>query len=67
MSTCERGRGARLGRSPIRDNVTIRRLLARTSDNLGIPGRDELYGYGRVDAAQAGCTLTSPAEIPGIP
>ena len=49
------------------DNVTIRRLLARTSDNLGIPGRDELYGYGRVDAAQAGCTLTSPAPIPGIP
>jgi len=49
------------------DNVTIRRLLARTSDSLGLPGRDDLYGYGRVDAAQATSTLTPPAAVPGIP
>ncbi len=49
------------------DNVTIRRLLAWTSDNLGNPGRDELYGYGRVDAEQAACELTVPPAIPGIP
>lgn len=49
------------------NNVTIRRLLAWTSDNLGIPGRDSLYGYGRVDAEQAACELTVPSAIPGIP
>ncbi len=49
------------------DNVTIRRVLARTADILGVPGRDELYGYGRVDARQAACTMTAAAAVPGIP
>ena len=49
------------------DNVTVRRLLARTADNLGIPGRDHNFGYGRVDAAQAACSLNEPRAIPGIP
>jgi subtilisin len=45
----------------------IRRLLAWTADNLGNPGRDELYGFGRIDAEQAACALTEPPEVPGIP
>lgn len=49
------------------DNVTIRRLLAWRSDNLGVPGRDPEFGYGRVDAEQAACELTPPPAIPGIP
>jgi len=49
------------------DNITIRRLLAWTSDNLGNPGRDPLYGYGRVDAEQAATELAVPPAIPGIP
>ena len=49
------------------DNVTIRRLLARTSDNLGIPGRDDNFGFGRVDAAQAACSHVQPPPIDGIP
>ena len=49
------------------DNVTIRRVLARTADILGVPGRDDLYGYGRVDARQAACTMTAAAAVPGIP
>lgn len=49
------------------NNVTIRRLLAWTADNLGVPGRDNLYGYGRVDAEQAAFMLTVPPAIPGIP
>ena len=49
------------------NNVTIRRLLAWTSDNLGLPGRDPLYGYGRVDADQAATELVAPPAIPGIP
>ncbi len=48
-------------------NVTIRRLLAWTSDNLGTPGRDDLYGFGRVDAEQAAGELSVPPAIPGIP
>jgi subtilisin len=49
------------------NNVTIRRLLAWTADNLGNPGRDPLYGYGRVDAEQVATELTVPPAIPGIP
>jgi subtilisin len=49
------------------DNVTIRRLLAKTSDPLGLPGRDDDYGYGRVDAAQAACLLKPPGAVAGIP
>lgn len=49
------------------NNVAIRRLLAWTSDNLGVPGRDPLYGYGRVDAEQAAGELAVPPVIPGIP
>jgi subtilisin len=49
------------------NNVTIRRLLAHTSDNLGIPGRDPLFGFGRVDAEQAALELVPPPPIAGIP
>ena len=49
------------------DNKTIRRLLAWRSDNLGVPGRDNLFGYGRVDAEQSACELSVPPAIPGIP
>lgn len=31
-------------------NLEVRSLLERTATDLGTPGRDELYGYGRVDA-----------------
>ena len=49
------------------DNKTIRRLLAWRADNLGIPGRDVLFGYGRVDAEQSACEMAVPPAIPGIP
>jgi subtilisin len=49
------------------DNVTIRRLLAWTVDDLGNPGRDDLFGYGRVNAERAACTMQVPPAIPGIP
>ncbi len=34
-------------------NDQIVERLKRTSDDLGLPGRDPLYGYGRVNAARA--------------
>ena len=48
-------------------NVAIRRLLATTADNLGIPGRDNNFGFGRVDAEQAAFEFAVPPAIPGIP
>ena len=50
-----------------RVNVAIRRLLAATADNLGIPGRDNNFGFGRVDAEQAAFEFGVPPAIPGIP
>ncbi len=32
---------------------SIRTILLRTADSLGIPGRDDLFGHGMVDAEQA--------------
>ncbi len=49
------------------DNITIRRLLATTADNLGNPGRDSLYGFGRVDAGQAASALKPPKAVTGLP
>jgi subtilisin len=49
------------------DNKTIRRLLAWRSDNLGNPGRDELYGFGRVDAEESAVEFQPPPAIPGLP
>lgn len=45
-------------------NIQIWNLLAYTADNLGIPGWDQLYGYGRVDVEQAALTMVPP---PGFP
>jgi len=41
-------------------NVQIFNLLAHTADNLGVPGWDPLFGYGRLDVNQAALAL-SPA------
>lgn len=32
---------------------TIRKILEQSADNMGIPGRDDLFGHGIVDAEQA--------------
>jgi subtilisin len=38
-------------------NVQIWNLLAASADNLGVPGWDPLYGYGRLDVDQAAMAL----------
>lgn len=48
-------------------NVAIRRLLAATCDNLGIPGRDKVFGFGRADAEEAAFSMDIPPTLPGIP
>ena len=53
--------------SGLPSNSAIRRLLALSADNLGVPGRDRLFGFGRVDAEEAAFSLSVPASVPGIP
>jgi len=42
------------------DNETIWNLLAEGADNLGIPGWDNNFGYGRVDAEQSTFPFNQP-------
>lgn len=44
-------------------NETIWNLLATTTDNLGNPGWDPEYGYGRVDVEKAACELMPPPVV----
>ena len=43
------------------DNEDVRLILQRTALDLGDPGRDEIYGYGLVNALAA--SLDSPARL----
>jgi subtilisin len=45
-------------------NVQIWNLLGATADNLGNPGWDPLYGYGRVDVDQAAGALVPAPAVP---
>jgi len=45
-------------------NEQVWNLLASTVDNLGIPGWDLLYGYGRVNANAASGALVPPPTVP---
>lgn len=68
------GVAALVYRSGLTAPVTIRAKLQNTADDLGISGRDSLYGYGLVDADEAAgmqnpppntaptVTITSPAN-----
>ncbi|MCK1521996.1 S8 family peptidase [Bradyrhizobium sp. 17] len=49
---------------PNSTNEQIWNLIASTVDNLGIRGRDCLYGYGRVNAYAASGALLPPPVIP---
>lgn len=44
-------------------NVQIWNLLGSAADNLGNPGWDPLYGYGRVDVDQAALALAPAAAV----
>ena len=45
-------------------NRQIWDLLGATADNLGNPGWDTLYGYGRVDVDQAALAMTPAPAVP---
>jgi subtilisin len=46
------------------DNEQIWNLLAFTVDNLGLPGWDPLFGYGRVNALAAAAAMVPPPVVP---
>jgi subtilisin len=45
-------------------NIQIWNLLGSTADNLGVPGWDPLYGYGRLDVDQAAVELLPAPAVP---
>jgi subtilisin len=45
-------------------NVQIWNLLASAADNLGPPGWDPLYGYGRLDVDQAALAMVPSPAVP---
>ncbi|MBX9629719.1 MAG: S8 family peptidase [Burkholderiales bacterium] len=49
------------------NNLAIWNLMARTADNLGPPGWDQRYGYGRIDVDQAAGAMTPLAAVPFRP
>jgi subtilisin len=49
---------------PTSTNEQIWNLVASTVDNLGVSGRDGLYGYGRVDAYAATKASLPPPVVP---
>jgi subtilisin len=46
------------------NNEQIWNLLAFTVDNLGVPGWDMFYGYGRVNALAAAAAMVPPPVMP---
>ena len=51
-----------ISRYPGYSNQQIRQLLRDSADDLGLGGRDDEYGYGRVDASLIGSGTTPPDE-----
>jgi thermitase len=47
-------------------NVEVRRILLDSAVDLGAPGRDDYYGYGRVDANQAVAMALNPPDVPDV-
>ncbi|MEO8678877.1 MAG: S8 family peptidase [Vicinamibacterales bacterium] len=45
-------------------NIQIWDLIASTADNLGPPGWDPLYGYGRLDVEQAALAIGPAPSVP---
>jgi hypothetical protein len=52
------------GAHPSSNNEQIWNLIASTADDLGIPGPDSKYGYGRVNAQVASGASLPPPVIP---
>ena len=58
-----------LGQFPTYTNTQVRQLIRSSADDLGVPGFDVNYGYGRINAAKAlGVNPPSPDQhAPTVP
>lgn len=54
--------GLILSANPALTNAQVRQVLRSTADDLGSPGFDIFYGYGRVNAYNAVLTQATPCE-----
>jgi subtilisin family serine protease len=54
--------------NPLLSSTQIVSVLEQSADDVGAPGRDALFGYGRVNAANAvGLAMTLPGALPPQP
>jgi hypothetical protein len=57
-----------LERNPALKPAQVRGILTKTARDLGVPGRDDLFGAGEADAYAAVLAVTpTPAVVPGGP
>ncbi|MGI5836364.1 MAG: S8 family peptidase [Chloroflexota bacterium] len=50
--------------NPSLTNDQVKQIIERNVDDLGVPGRDEYYGTGRINAYKAVHAVASPTEEP---
>jgi hypothetical protein len=53
-----------LERNPALKPNEVRAILTSTARDLGVPGRDELFGYGQADAFAAATAATNAPSVP---
>ncbi len=51
-----------LSRNPTLTNEQVRALIESTTDDLGDPGWDQYFGYGRINAARALAAVPAPPD-----
>jgi uncharacterized protein YkwD len=57
--------GLVIAQNPARSNAQVRQVIQQSADDLGTPGRDDYFGYGRVNAERAlGGELPMPTATP---
>jgi hypothetical protein len=63
--------GLVIAQNPARSNAQVRQVIQQSADDLGTPGRDDYFGYGRVNAERAlggvvgpTPTITNPTQTP---
>ncbi|HWP48726.1 MAG TPA: S8 family peptidase [Candidatus Limnocylindrales bacterium] len=54
--------GLILSKNPSLSNTQVRSILTSTADDLGDPGRDDFFGFGRINAFRALTEATKPGS-----